>query len=1039
MNTKQNTIQDTEDINNSKFGFIAKGVLKPVLMTASNIFLLVISIMAWFSGIPLRAEPKSPINQLTIRTITHSSFKPEFMDKNVTTVLSKNILGKVQGIDSLSSESRGESSNIYITFSPSANMSEKIGELRDVISSVSHSFPDEIRPPLILKYDASDLSSQLLNIKFLSNSNNVKLDHIAQMVKSLKPILKRVPGVGKITVSGISKKSIHVQYKPLVLFHNKLNPKDIEHAINNFIKTSDRNYGKVSSDSKTFNVISRSSIKNIQDIEKIQITNDMTVGDVATIVVKKNHKIVPLFNGAQPAILLDIAAIPDSNPIEVADSCIKIINEFKEKNSDITTYIEDQTEHTREMFSLAKKSFVEACILIFIIVFLFLWSIAGTLIPIIIIPISIIGTFVPMKLLGYSFNNKTISAFILAIGLVVDDAMVIMEKVIEKLKYIKNKTYATMIAVDEMAFSVIVMTLTLGCVFLPLVFAEGDIGNSLREYAVVVSCSVFISGFSSLTLTPMMCSKLLSSHHNKTHEKILLYIESAYANILKKAFKIKKTLLFIVGLAFAGSLFLAYKTPKEDVLATDQEYFSLSSLALSSTEITEKALKKECKQVAGIAKKLDCFEYFSISERYHRISLEGKLKPQFISDAEKKKIANIISSSRPQFAYSLDSKEKGKHITMEVHGNVMEGVLNEYADFIIKRLKEEKLIDNMHLPVTKKQGLSLVFDYNAAVKDGIAPDRVVSTLTDLITHRKVHEPIRLGTSKHDVIFYPEENPSNLSHRYHENFDLIKNIPIYYGEEEDNERKSKITFLDSYYNGQEQENFIMVKKYMAENTETRYLQLAEGVKIGTLIDRIEQLKKELPSGVSVSYSGEAADYLKNKGTLYKLIVLAMIFIILFIAAQFESFIDSFMVFLSVPLCAILSLVTMYYMNSINRSSMLGLITLIGLITKHGILLVDASNRFVRGPDTALEDIISACRSRLRAVIMTTVAMVITMFTLVNLKQSFMIEFKHIGMTIISGLLGGTAMTLFILPIIYYLIYKLKNKLKNRASLTSNKLE
>jgi multidrug efflux pump len=1006
-------------INNNikeKNSFWEKVVKKPVFMIVINVFILLFGYLS-YNDIEHRPSPASRGNMVVIETESFNRLKPDIMAKSITKPIEKS-LAIVKGIDYFTSQSTENRSRIFIYFKSNVDIEVKLNELRDIISQKYHGFPDNIKMPIIRRTDTSSESSLVVSVSIYSDL--VPLEEVEDILKkTLKSSLKNIEGVGKVSCDGIGKKSIYIQYDPTKLGALGLLPKNIQNAIASVIESGQTNFGKVKSESKEFSVISKESIKNIEDIENILITSNIRLKDIATIKIKNKSSSIVFFNGKNKSIKINVYGSSGSNPLHISKKVIDEIKNFEKNNPNIKCYIEDELQETKEMFNIAKSSFFEACLLVILMVLLFLWSFGATIIPIVAIPISIIGTLIPMKLLGFSINSKTIAAFVMAIGLVVDDSMLFVEYILEKIKKKREIVESTVESLQELSFSIVVMTLTLSAVFVPIIFAPGEMGDSLREYAATLSIAVIFSGISSLTLTPIMCIKFLKNNVSKNHNKVIEKIKSYYYNSLSFFFKGR---LFFIPLSIISFCSLTYyvvkKVPKEDEVSRCNDSFNLSSYSSGSHTKETKKKSEECIQnLIKILEKINVTVFFSVYIREGSlISLRGKLKPEFVSYGAKEQILKTINDNMFGRSFFLvDEKDKGTRIDFSIFGDVnyqqLQFVYKSLSDF----LYQKKIIESFNGEVRSHYGKVLTFDANKVIRDKNNILHVVDTTKSLMTQPYLSTPLIYKSQKYKIFYFPIKE-------FKESFENVKNIP--WKKDQEHNGKEKFFFINDYFKIEDSIIIDSEKHFNGKASLSGSCRLKNEVKIGDVVNLIRDFGKDLPAGISVDFTGDTREYEKNSETLLYLIILACFIILMVLAAQFESFGDSFLVFSSAPLALMGAMLCISYKNSLNRSSIVGIITVIGLITKHGVLFVQFANNIIReeggGSDlnTKKNLILLSARERIIPVLMTSFCMIFGLIPLAISKKESMVELSEICTIVVFGLSFGTLMTIFLLPQFYY---------------------
>ena len=663
-------------------------------------------------------------------------------------------------------------------------------------------------------------------------------------------------------------------------------------------------------------------------------------------------------------------------------------------------------------------------VLVVLVIFFFLRSLRATLIPVITIPVSLIGALIFMQLFGFSINTLTLLAMVLAIGLVVDDAIVVLENIYRHIEEGKTPVQAALQGSQEIGFAVLAMTFTLAAVFAPIAFTEGRTGQLFAEFALTLAAAVIVSGFCALTLSPMMSAKLLKPHQGESNvvyrwiEKGLNALTSSYQKSLSYLLRLKWLVLGVAMIAIASMLYLLKGLPSE--LSPVEDRGVIISIGIGPEGSTPAYFDKYAQQLETI--------YSKVPERTSTFLVIGfPDETKFISFnrfspwADRERTTHEIAPSlRPQLAQIA-----GVNALANLPPSLGQGNSSSPVDFVIQTTGSYadlgKVIAQMMEKISQNNGLinpipdlklnkpqlSLTVDRDKAALLGVGVSDIGKTLETLLGSRKV-TTFKLDGDQYDVILQLEDSerrtPEQLTQIYVRNQQGVV-LPL-----------SNVLTMRETVSPAELNHFNKLRS--AKITAS----LAEGYTMGQAVTFMQQAMSEINDpNTSYDWAGQTREFLSSGDALVKAFVLAVLFIYLVLAAQFESFRDPFIILFSVPLAMLGAVIALKLTGgTLNVYSQIGLITLVGLITKHGILLVEFANQLQEQGQTKLQAVIASATLRLRPILMTTAAMVLGAVPLA-MAVGAGAEVRHpIGWVIVGGMTIGTLFTLFVIPSLYLLI-------------------
>jgi multidrug efflux pump len=999
-------------------GFTEFCIRRPVFATVLSLILVLAGLMS-YQRLTIREFPNIDEPQVTVQT-NYPGASAEIIESQVTQVLEGSLAG-IEGIDTIESSSSAEQSRITIRFRSTVNIDAATSDVRDRVSRVRRQLPAEITEPTISKVEADAQPIMFLVMQSERMDSAELTDYVDRFVVNR---FKNLDGVADVTINGERRYAMRVWIDAARLAGQGLTVQDVESAIRN--QNADIPAGRIESVEREFTVLSRTALGTAEEFSRIVLKEagglQVRLGDVArvelgTADVRRESR----YNGTT-AISVGIVKTAVANPLDVAravNGLLPRLNaELPEGTSmsvgfDSTVFIDRSIENVF-------KTILEAIGLVLVIIFLFLHSFRAALIPIVTIPVSLIATFAIMYATGLTVNTLTLLAMVLAIGLVVDDAIVVLENIYRHIEEGMEPFAAAIKGSREIGFAVIAMTLTLAAVYAPIAFTPGRTGRLFLEFAVTLAGAVIISGFVALTLTPMMCSRLLKHQERRNIfvrviEGALGGLERGYRASLSAALRLRWLVLALgLGVGAAGGwLFTEMKSelsPTEDrgtiiVNGNAPEGASFGYTQRYAGQVEELlANVPELRSYLMIVGPGEVTRFLSFarlkdwSERdVSQQEVTQQLAPQL------RKIAGVQAfATNPA---SLGTRGFGKPFQFVIQSSASYEEINELANQLVEKLKDNPGLTDIDTDMRlNKPEVEVEIDRNRVADLGLDISVIGRTLETLLGGRNV-STFQIGSEQYDVTVAlpPEERTSP---------DTLNRIFV----------KGK--------DGQmvQLSNIVTAKVTVAPRDLRRFNQLraitiqanlAPGYTLGEAIGAVNQAAAEvLPQGTITDLTGQAREFRDASSNLALIFLMALAFIYLVLAAQFESFRDPLMIMVSVPLSMTGALLALWLTGgTLNVYSQIGLVTLIGLITKHGILIVDFANKQQQEGVERMAAIIEASRLRLRPILMTTAAMILGAIPLALASGAGAESRQQIGWVIVGGMSLGTLLTLFVVPCVY----------------------
>ena len=1001
-------------------------IRRPVLASMLSVGLVVFGAIS-YSRLPVRDYPDVDPPIISVTTVLPGA-DPQVVESAVTDVLEEE-LSTVAGLRTLTSSSGEQVSNITLEFTLDKNVDVVSQDVRDKVSRVRGRLPRDIEEPVVAKQEADAQPFYWLALSG-ANYDLLQLSDIAD--RRVKARLQSLSGVGSAQIFGERRFSMRVWLSTNELAARGLTVQDVESAIQS--RNVEVPAGRIESDRREFSVRSLGELKTPLEFDELVVTDQggqpVRLKDLGRVELgPQDERSTLRFNG-NSAVAIGVVRQSKANLIQVAKEIHKELPAIQASlppGVAIATAF-DGSEFVTRSIREAQDTLLIAAALVIIIIFVFLRNLRATIIPGLAIPTSIIATFAVMYFLGFSVNNLTLLALTLAIGIVVDDAIIVLENAYRHQEELhESPEVAATNGTREIAFAVIATTISLVAVFTPLAFLQGNTGRLFKEFGIAVAGSVIISGFVALTLTPMLCAKILRVPHQhgvmfQAFENGFRGLATGYGRSLSWALRHRLVVVLaalVIG-ASAGVLFLGLK--REFIPSDDQGWFLTATFGPegSSLAFTD-GYQKQVEQI--LAKVPEVESYFSVVNFGGGVNngiVFTKLKDY---KDRKRNVDQILSDVQPQFfgvqgifAYAFNPQAIGgfgKKVQFVVQ-NPDFGVLGTVMDTFVTRARQIPGLVGVDtdLRVNKPQ-LSIHFDRDRAEDLGVPVEGIASTLQTMLGGRKVSTFTR-DNKLYDVIVQLEPTeratPADVSGLY------VR------GREGRLVQLSAVTRVDEGVGPKQLNHYNRIAAFTLDAS------LAPGFSLGEALDSLKALAKEvLPAGSTTALAGESREFEESGGSLLFAFGLALLVVFMVLASQFESLLHPFTVLLAVPLAVTGALAVLKLSHStVNLYSEIGMILLIGLVTKNSILLVEYANQLQAKGLNAAEAMLEAGRIRLRPILMTSVATITSAVPIALGLGAGSISRRPLGYAIIGGVFFSTALTLFVIPVVYTLLDRLRHR-------------
>ncbi len=993
-------------------------IRRPVFASVMSLILILIGIVS-FQRLTVREYPNIDEPVVRVQT-TYPGASATIIESQVTQILEGSIAG-IEGIDILELTSRDETSNITVRFRLNIDPDNAASDVRDRVSRVRRRLPIEIQEPNVAKVEADAQAMMYIVFRSERMSGLEITDYVDRFVVDR---LKNLTGIADITIFGERRYAMRIWVDRERLAAYNLTVQDIEAALR--AQNVELPSGRIESADREFTVLSRTGLTTPEQFSNIVVKladgHQVRMGDTARVELgAQDERRVNTYNGA-PAIIVGVIKQATANPLEVSQGVRAVLPEINaalpagmsaEIGNDSAVFID---RSIKAVF----WTILEAIGLVVLVIFFFLRSPRASIIPIVTIPISLIASFGLMYALGFSVNTLTLLAMVLAIGLVVDDAIVVLENIYRHIEHGMKPVAAAMKGIKEIGFAVVAMTLTLTAVYAPVAFAPGRTGRLFAEFALTLAGAVLVSGFVALTLTPMMCSKLL--RHNPNPNRIAAGIErgfqafeAGYRRWLTASLKVRP---LMVGLAvlvagLSAVFFVSLRSelsPVEDrgvinirgtapegatVAFTNRYAQQIGSLVSEIPEVASTLIIVGAPQVSNLIL-IGRLTDWSARDRKQQ-SMVAEVSPKL------RRIPGVLAFAQNPPSLGVHPSSRPIEFVIMTTGSYAD--LQGYVDKILDRLEDSPILTNLDTDLKlNKPEFKVEIDRTKVADLGLDVSVVGRTLETLLGGRQVTR-FEMNGRQYDVYVQlaveDRASPSTLS------------TVFLRGPKGDMIQLSNIVQIKELVAPRE------LKRFNQMRSVTILGNIGPGYALGDGLAELERVAGEvLPSSVQTDVTGQSREYRAAGSSMLFIFVLALGFIYLVLAAQFESFRDPVIILLAVPLTMTGALAALYFSGgTLNVYSQIGLVTLVGLITKHGILIVEFANQQQLLGKNRIEAVIELASLRLRPIMMTTGAMVLGAVPLA-LATGAGAESRHqIGWVVVGGMSFGTILTLFVIPTVY----------------------
>ncbi|TCI02666.1 multidrug efflux RND transporter permease subunit [Corallincola luteus] len=1010
-------------------------IRRPVLAISISLLIVLLGLQA-LKEMQIREYPEMTNTVISVNTSYYGA-NADLIQGFITQPLEQAI-AQADNVDFMTSQSFMGSSSISVQMKLNTDPNGALADILAKVNSVRSQLPSEAEDPTVTSSTGSTTS--LIYISFTSDSlNSSQINDYLERV--IQPQLFTVNGVAKVNLYGGVKYAMRVWLDPQRMAAFDLTATEVMQVLQaNNIQSAP---GQATGVYVLYNSEANTQVRTVDELKRMVVASRdgslIRVDDIANVTLEKSHDTYRAVADGKSAVVVAVDPTPTANPLEVTAAIRDMLPEFANNipSTIKMNVLYDSTIAIEESINEVVATIIEAGVIVLIAITLFMGSFRAVLIPVVTIPLSLIGVAMMMSLFGFSLNLMTLLAMVLAIGLVVDDAIVVVENVDRHVKLGKTPFQAAIIGTREIAGPVISMTLTLAAVYAPIALMGGITGSLFKEFALTLAGAVFVSGIVALTLSPMMCSKMLKPHDKPGRferfvEGYLGALTRGYDKALRSVMNHRPVVVVFALFAFASLPILASFIPSELAPSEDKGGYMLfgKAPANANLDFIENAMVEGLQKVDTLPEVRSTLVFAGIPSANQGLGIvnlktwsERERKQAEVIQATNPLIADVPAVAMTAFPFpELPGASSGLPIQFVITTPNNFESLFAVASSFLEELRSNPNFVYLDLDLNYDSAtMKVQIDRDKAGAYGITMQDIGTTLSAMFSDGYVNR-IDLDGRSYEVIPQVERkwrlNPESLNNFYVRS---VNGDPV-----------PLSNLVSISIEGQPR----ALPHFNQLNSATIGAVAAPGVSMGNAIAVFEELATRLlPQGYQYDYLGEARQYVTEGSALFATFLLALAVIFLVLASQFESVRDPLVILVSVPLAISGALISMAWgLSTMNIYAQVGLVTLIGLISKHGILICEVAKevQLEKGLDR-VEAVIEAAHVRLRAILMTTVSMIAGLIPLLMAEGAGAVSRFSIGLVICAGLGIGTIFTLFVLPVIYSYLAERHKPLPDVATL------
>ena len=1011
-------------------------IKRPIFAIVLSLIVVLIGLVS-FQRLTIREYPE--IDEPTVSvTTTYRGAAADIVETQITTLIEDSISG-TEAIKTIKSVSRDGISQITVTFRLGRNPDEAAADVRDRVGRVRADLPSEIDEPVVAKVEAN--SSPIIWIAFSSERHTTAqlTDYVDRFVIDQ---IKRIDGVADAIIFAERRYAMRIWLDALQMAAHGVTTADVEDALQR--QNQEIPGGRVQSRQREFVVRNESDLRSVAQFNDLIIK---VVGDYLVRVRDVGRAVLGVADDRQvarsqgvDAVAIGVVRQSVANPLEISDEVRILLPAIQERLPDgmKIALAYDSSVFIDKSIDNVYRSLIQAALLVLAVILIFLRSLRSVTIPMITIPISLIGTCFFMSIMGFSVNTLTLLAMVLAIGLVVDDSIVMLENIYRHVESGLNPIKAALLGAREIQFAVIATTVALVAVFVPVAFMEGRTGRLFTEFALTLAGAVIISSFVALSLTPMMCSRILKRQEQEPFwgrpiKGFLDGVDRLYARSLRWSLGNRAVVILVALFAAAANYAIFRDLPSE--LSPVEDRGVIFGVLIGPEAATVDYTDAYMRRIEDI--------YRGVPEMRHIFIASGNpiasngfsvllLKPWEERQRSARQIAGSIfpdfqsvagTLAFPVLPPSLGASPTERPVNFVIMGNgSYEDLDGASRAFLAKARKNPRLLSlDTDLRINTPQ-IRVLMERDRIGALGLDVATIGRTVETMLGGREVTR-FKQNGEQYDVVVQAEEaeraDPDRLMRFFLRTPDGDL-LPL-----------SAVVDLEEVTAPRDRNHFNRARAMIVTAN------LAPGYALGEALSFLNEVADAtLPRTMSVGYEGQSLEFIESGASLYLTFALALVFIFLVLAAQFESFVDPTIILLTVPLSVIGALIALQVTgNSLNIYSQIGLISLVGLISKNGILITEFANQLQEAGRPKNEAIIEASNLRLRPILMTAFSMILGTMPLAMATGAGAESRHQIGWVVVGGLLVGTLFSIYVVPTVYSFLARDRQK---RPSLDYDKL-
>ncbi len=1001
-------------------------VKRPVVAIVLSLLLCVFGLVS-FSKLAVREMPDVENPVVTVMT-TYTGASATIMESQITQALEDELTG-ISGIDEITSVTRNGMSRITITFDMDWDLTEGVSDVRDAVARAQRRLPDEADDPIVSKDNGSGQPSVYINLSS-SNMDRTQLTDYAQRV--LEDRFSLITGVSSVNISGGLYKVMYVQLRPELMAGRGVTTADILAALRS--ENIESPGGEVRNDTTVMSVRTARLYNHPEDFDYLVVrtADDGTsiyLKDVASVFIGAENENSTFKSDGVPNLSLGIVPQSDANPLDVAQKVVSEVDNIQKFLPEGTklTVDYDSTVFISQSIKEVYNTLYITAVLVVLVLYIFIGQARATLIPAVTVPVSLISAFIATNYFGFSINLLTLMALILAIGLVVDDAIVVVENIFHHVQKGEQPLVAAYKGAQEVGFAVVATTAVLVMVFLPISFMDGMVGRLFTEFAVTLAMSVVFSSIVALTLTPVLGSKMLKANvnpngFNRLMDRVFIRLENGYRTWVTKAVRWRVAApLVIIGCIIGSGLLMnnvpSQLAPQEDrgvlfAFVKGAEGTSYNRMTANMDIVQQrlmpllgegvlKSFSIQAPAFGGRAGDQTGFVIMQL-EKWGDRNINAHQALAIVSEALKDIPDVMVRPMMPGF------RGQSNEPVQFVLGGSDYQELFKWATKLKELADESPMMNGADLDYAETTPEMLVtVDRVRAAELGISVAEISETLEVMLGGRSETTFVERG-EEYDVYLRGNEDSFN-------SMADLSNIYL-------RSSRGELISLDAVTHIEEVASARRLSHTNKQKSITMKANLGEGYTLGEALDFLDQQAIDmLPSDISISYTGESKDFKENQSSVLIVFGLALLVAYLVLAAQFESFINPLVVMFTVPMGVFGGFLGLYLMGQgLNIYSQIGMIMLIGMVTKNGILIVEFANQLRDKGSEMDQAIVDAAARRLRPIMMTVFTTLVGAVPLIMSTGAGSESRIAVGTVVFFGMAFASFVTLFVIPAMYRLI-------------------